>query len=117
MLAEVVRDQIRSEMHQIDDLLAAFAPLLQRALNGQPDVVDCAALGSVLHSFYTGIEGIFLTVAKRVDGSVPGGDRWHRDLMDQVAAPTATHAAADQGVSRTLTLSRGPSTVGPAGDT
>ena len=49
--------------------------------------MERAALGSVLHSFYTGLEGIFLTVAKRVDEHAPSGDRWHRDLLDQMATP------------------------------
>ena len=39
-------------------------------------MVERTALGSVLHSFYTGLEGIFLTVAKRVDEQVPSGNRW-----------------------------------------
>lgn len=88
MLDEVVRDQIRSEIQQIEDLFVEFSQLLDKAGTGEPDVVEKAALASVLHSFYTGLEGIFLTVAKRVDAHVPGGDRWHRDLLDQIATAT-----------------------------
>lgn len=85
MLDKVVHDQIRSEIQQIEDLFSEFAHLLDKSAVGEPDLVERVALGSVLHSFYTGVEGIFLTIAKRVDEHVPAGDRWHRDLLDQVA--------------------------------
>lgn len=88
MLDEVVRDQIRSEIDQIDELFAQFSELMESALAGEPDQVQLAALASVLHSFYTGVEAILLTVAKRVDERVPSGERWHRDLLDQTAAAT-----------------------------
>ncbi len=88
MLDDIVRDQLRSEILQIEDLFAEFAELIDKSASTEPNMVERAALGSVLHSFYTGLEGIFLTVAKRVDEQVPAGDRWHKDLLDQVAAAT-----------------------------
>ena len=88
MLDDFVRDQIRSEIQQIDDLFAEFSPLLEKSISGEPDGVERAALGAVLHSFYTGLEGIFLTVVKRVDGLVPTGSSWHKDLLAQVAIGT-----------------------------
>ena len=50
MLDNIARDQIRSEIQQIEELLAEFAPLLQRTGPDEPDAIECAALGSVLHS-------------------------------------------------------------------
>ena len=88
MLDNIVRDQIRSEIEQIEELLAEFALLLRRTGIEEPDAVERAALGSVLHSFYTGVEGIFLAVAKRIDEDIPVGERWHMDLLDQVASST-----------------------------
>ena len=93
MLDDLVRDQLRSEILQIEDLFAEFSELLDKSAKTEPSVVERTALGSVLHSFYTGLEGIFLTVAKRVDKQVPSGDRWHRDLLDQVAAATDRRTA------------------------
>ena len=93
MLDDIVRDQLRSEILQIEDLFAEFAELLDKSASTEPSMVERAALGSVLHSFYTGLEGIFLTVAKRVDEQVPAGNRWHRDLLDQVAAATDRRTA------------------------
>jgi len=38
-------------------------------------------LASILHDFYTGIERIFLRIAKEIDGKVPGGKDWHKALL------------------------------------
>ena len=104
MLDNITRDQIRSEIEQIDELLVEFAALLDRSATTEPDTVERAALGSVLHAFYTGLEGIFLTIAKRVDGQVPAGERWHMDLLDQVASSTQNRGAVISAeTKRTLT--------------
>jgi hypothetical protein len=68
----------------IDQLLAAYADLLLQVEQKPPDLVQVTALASVLHSFYNGLESIFITIAKEVDGAVPTGDRWHRDLLEQM---------------------------------
>ena len=47
-------------------------------------MVDITALGSVLHSFYNGLENIFLTLAKRIDQKVPKTTQWHLDLLNQM---------------------------------
>ena len=56
MLDNIVRDQIRSEIEQIEQLLTEFALLLRRTWTKEPDAVERAALGSVSHSFYSEIE-------------------------------------------------------------
>ena len=38
-----------------------------------------------LHGIYTGIERIFEDIAKEIDQRLPTGDKWHRDLLDQMA--------------------------------
>ncbi len=37
-----------------------------------------------LHGFYGGLERIFEAVATTIDGSGPGGESWHRDLLQQM---------------------------------
>ena len=83
MLPEVVADRIRSEMGQIDELFRQFDELIGSPPGMEPDLVRRTALAAVLHSFYTGVEAILLTVAKEVDQQAPSGPRWHRDLLDQ----------------------------------
>lgn len=43
-------------------------------------------LGSVLHSFYNGLENIFEIIAKNVDGEVPTGNKSHQELLHQMAS-------------------------------
>ena len=50
--------------------------------------VERTALGSVLQSFYTGVEHIFQTIAKRVDLDMPTGEEWHRELLSRMVRST-----------------------------
>ena len=43
-------------------------------------------LGSVLHSFYNGLENIFEIIAKNIDGNVPNGNKSHQELLHQMAS-------------------------------
>lgn len=44
-------------------------------------------IGSMLHDFYTFVENAAKAVAARVDGGIPGGDDWHRELLEQMTLP------------------------------
>lgn len=44
--------------------------------------LDSVALN--LHSFYNGLERIFEIIARQLDPSFPSGERWHRDLLEQM---------------------------------
>lgn len=67
----------------IEQLSAVTAEGLQDGL--QKALVSAIALN--LHAFYTGAERVFSEVAKRVDGSLPSGTEWHKQLLLQMAAP------------------------------
>jgi len=41
-------------------------------------------IGSILHDFYTGMENIFEKIAKELEGSVPKGPDWHKDLLEDM---------------------------------
>jgi len=73
--------QIKFEIGQIDKLFASYSELLNHAQNNEPNLVEITALASVLHSFYNGLENIFLTIAKRIDSQIPDTDQWHRNLL------------------------------------
>jgi hypothetical protein len=80
-LSERVIEEIQFEIDQIDRLLASYAELFARVHQAQPDIIEMTAVASVLHSFYNGLELIFLSIAKRLDRQVPTGERWHRQLL------------------------------------
>ena len=54
-------------------------------ISGDLDYIGTIALH--LHSFYHGVEHIFLGVAKSIDNSVPAGEDWHRQLLIQMTLP------------------------------
>lgn len=92
MVKEVV-SQVTFEIEQIDQLFVVYADLLERARQGTPDLVEMTAMASVLHSFYNGLENIFLSIAKGLDPEVPTGLQWHRDLLVQMTRQTANRGS------------------------
>lgn len=84
-MTDILIQLIRAEMAQIEQLLTTYRALLDRVHEHQPDAIELAALATVLHSFYNGVEGIFLTIAKRIDDHVPDTARWHRSLLAQMS--------------------------------
>lgn len=47
----------------------------------------------MLHSFYTGIENIFKRIGVELDKALPGGQSWHRELLDSMSAPSEFRSA------------------------
>jgi hypothetical protein len=74
-----IQQTVRQTEAFIEQLSAVTDEGLQNAL------VSAIALN--LHAFYTGAERVFSEVAKRVDGSLPAGTEWHKQLLLQMAAP------------------------------
>jgi hypothetical protein len=58
-------------------------PYAQKSANEQDVYLDSVALN--LHSFYSGLERLFELIARHIDQSTPGGETWHRDLLQQMA--------------------------------
>jgi hypothetical protein len=83
-LAKKVISQVRFETSQIDDLFESYSNLLLKIQQEKPDLIETTAIASVLHSFYNGLENIFLCIAKKIDQNIPKGDLWHRDLLYQM---------------------------------
>jgi hypothetical protein len=80
--------QIEFEIGQIDQLFEAYADLLEHIHENKLDLVEITALASVLHSFYNGLENIFLSIAKGIDMDIPTGSQWHRDLLTRMQENT-----------------------------
>lgn len=55
--------------------------------SGDDDYWGSVALA--MHSAYMGIERIFEQIARTVDGGVPAGAEWHRELLYQMSTPLA----------------------------
>lgn len=87
MLNKVIA-QIQFEISQIDKLFESYDELLQTVAQRTPTLIELTALGSVVHSFYNGVENIFGRIAKGIDQSEPSGPTSHRDLLTQMGKVT-----------------------------
>ena len=69
---------IRKEIKRLDKLM--------KEAEGTPfSASHPRHIGSLLHDFYTGIERVFEKIAINLDGGIPGGESWHRDLLDSMS--------------------------------
>ncbi len=82
--AAILAIRIRAEMEEIARVVDRAQRLLAKAVNSKDeDYYDGVALN--LHSFYTATERILEDIAREIDGAVPKGPEWHRDLLMQMS--------------------------------
>ena len=70
----LIKEQIKFKINDIDKLFSEYDLIFKKIETQAPDLFDMNILGSVLHSFYNGLENIFEIIAKNIDGNVPGVD-------------------------------------------
>ena len=87
-----IKQDILDSVDDIDDLLNLYLLLFERIKQKVPDNIELAALATVLHSFYNGIEGIFLLVSKQIDNETPDDPTWHQSLLNQMITETSKRA-------------------------
>ncbi|MCL4264921.1 MAG: hypothetical protein KJ069_17005 [Anaerolineae bacterium] len=85
--------KILFEITQIDQLLVAYADLLETIQTEAPDIVQTTAVASLLHSFYNGIENIFKVIASEIDHATPEGHAWHQQLIEQMTTKSEQRPA------------------------
>jgi hypothetical protein len=71
------REQIARIVGEAEEARADFA-------DEEPPLLELRGIGAVLHDFYTGIEHVFETVAPELNGGLPAGAAWHRELLTNV---------------------------------
>lgn len=82
--ASILAVRIRAELADIAQVVKRSHYLMAKAIERDDnDYYDGIALN--LHSFYTGIERILEDIAREIDGSIPTGPNWHRDLLVQMS--------------------------------
>lgn len=76
---------LREELAELSHEVERVAAPVRKARTTRDDLYwDAVALR--LHGVYAGVERILQVVAQEVDGSVPVGPSWHRDLLVQLSA-------------------------------
>lgn len=88
MLPKEIKEKIKFEISEIDREFHSYKLLFDLIKLRTPDLVEMTALASVLHSFYNGVESIFLLIAKKVDKKIPEGQKWHNELLNQMILKT-----------------------------
>ena len=83
---DLIREQIKFKINDIDKLFAEYELIFEKIKLEVPDLFDMTILGSVLHSFYNGLENIFEIIAKNIDCDVPTGNKSHQELLHQMAS-------------------------------
>lgn len=82
----LIKEQIKFKIKDIDKLFEEYELIFLKIKTETPDLFDMTILGSVLHSFYNGLENIFEIIAKNVDNKVPSGNKSHQELLHQMAS-------------------------------
>ena len=83
---KIIKEQIQFKINEIDKLFLEYDLIFKKIESETPDLCDMTILGSVLHSFYNGLENIFDIIAKNIDGSVPTGNKSHQELLHQMSS-------------------------------
>lgn len=85
-LAERIRGEIPDLERVAQRALAAWAQA--KRMPDESAYLDSVALN--LHGFYSGLERLFELIARHVDGALPVGEMWHRDLLQQMTQDIAS---------------------------
>lgn len=86
--------RIRGEILDLDRIVQRIELAWEQAQRwpNEQAYLDSVALN--LHGFYSGQERLFELIARQVDGVSPGGNTWHRDLLNQMAEDVADRRPA-----------------------
>ena len=87
-----LKQDILDSIDDINDLLRSYEILFSTIEQKEPDIIELAALGTVLHSFYNGVEGIFILIAKQIDKTTPSNAAWHQALLIQMTEKTSARS-------------------------
>ena len=87
-MPEKLSNKIKIEIDQINNLLDYHNTLFVSLKKREPDSTEITAIGSILHSFYNGIERIFNLIAKHFDRFMPTSSQWHKELLKVMKTET-----------------------------
>ena len=84
VLARRLAAEIRLELAALDRLMeeGSSAPT-------STDVFSLRGRASILHDTYSAVERVFVRIAEELNGGVPKGDAWHRQLLTDMTLEVA----------------------------
>ena len=78
---ETTKTKINYEMSQIDELIDKSQVLFSLCKNREPDFIEITAIGGILHSFYNGLENIFVLIGKTLDFDFKSSPQWGTEIL------------------------------------
>lgn len=90
---EIIKKKIEFEISQLDEHLSKSSLLVKKCTQQEPDFVELCAAGSILHSFYNGIENILLVISKNIDGKTLNQGKWHSELLASMCKDSENRTA------------------------
>ncbi len=82
-----IQERINQELDKISQAIQQLEMFLKQLTNQPEAIYQEALVNSIalnVHRIYTGIERLFQVIAKEIDLRVPTGEKWHRDLLEQM---------------------------------
>jgi len=80
-----LQSEINQEILSLEALLRELETLKPRLAQKEISNLDLRAAGSILHDFYNGVENIFRRVAEELNGGLPAGEDWHKQLLTDMS--------------------------------
>ena len=75
---------LRRQRLQIAQVVAEAQEALAGFAEREPPLLELRGIGAIIHDFYTGIEHLFETLAPELNGGVPAGAAWHREILSNM---------------------------------
>jgi len=98
-----LKADLKSELEELEKLVSELEDLKPSENSEEVDRKTLRAIGSVLHDFYSGIENMLKRVAMEMEGELPRGGEWHRQLLarmsvkiDEVRPPVISKETRDK---------------------
>ena len=88
-----VKEKVEVEILNLENILREYGPLLLLIKNKTPDLVETAAMATVLHSFYNGVENTFKIILKGCNEKLPDSKEWHIELLNISIKPCENRPA------------------------
>ena len=85
MFPDTLSDKIHFEMSQIEINFSTFQSLFNLVENNEPNMIELAAISTIINSFYMGIERIMQLIAQNIDNELPRGENRHKKLLIQMS--------------------------------
>lgn len=80
----ILKYQLQDELNELQKHVEYTIELYTEISTSKPSDLEISGLAGHVHSFYNGIENIFQHIAKALDGQVPEGIRYHKELLHRM---------------------------------